>query len=162
MNCGKALVVCIGNELVADDAVGHELYRLLKAERLPAEVRIEFCGVGGIALLELLTGQEELLLVVDAVQFGSPPGSVHCLAWDQLPAMDGNAISAHGIGLKDTISIGQTLYPERMPRQVLLVGVEGCCFDQLGGVMTTEVAAALPRALATIHHALNLATPGGC
>lgn len=161
MNCTGALVVCIGNELVADDAVGYELYRLLQADQLPAAVRIEFCGVGGIALLELLTGQEELLLVVDAVHFGDPPGTVHCRPWDQVPALDGSAISAHGIGLKETISIGQTLYPERMPRQVLLVGVEGRCFDQLGGAMTPEVAAALPQALAVIRHALNL-EPGGC
>lgn len=157
----SALVVCIGNELVADDAVGYELYQLLQAERLPAAVRTEFCGVGGIALLELLTGQEELLVVVDAVQLGDPPGSVHCLPWEQLPTLDGSAISAHGIGLKDTISIGQTLYPERMPRQVVLVGVEGRCFDQLGGAMTPEVAAALPQALAAIRYALNL-EPGGC
>lgn len=161
MNGNRALVICIGNELVADDAVGYEIYRLLQAERLPTTVRIEFCGVGGIALLELLTGQEELLVVVDAVQFGTPPGTVHCLPWEQLPAIGGSAISAHGIGLKDTIDIGQALYPERMPRQVLLVGVEGRCFDQLGGAMTPEVAAAMPQALAAVCHVVNL-EPGGC
>lgn len=160
MTCNGALVICIGNELVADDAVGYELYRLLQAERLPTAVRLEFCGVGGIALLELLTGQEELLVVVDAVQFGAPPGTVHCLPWEQMPAIGGSAISAHGIGLKDTIEIGQTVYPERMPRQVLLVGVEGRCFDQLGGAMTPEVAAALPQALAVIRHAVTI-EPGG-
>lgn len=154
-------MVCIGNELVADDAVGYELYRLLQADQLPAAVRVEFCGVGGIALLELLTGQEELLVVVDAVHFGASPGTVHCLPWEQMPAIGGSAISAHGIGLKDTIEIGQTLYPERMPRQVLLVGVEGRCFDQLGGAMTPEVAAALPQALAAIRHAVTI-EPGGC
>lgn len=154
-------MACIGNELVADDAVGYALYRLLQAEPLPATVRVEFCGVGGIALLDLLTGQEDLLVVVDAVQFGDQPGTVHCLNWEQLPALGGSAISAHGIGLKEAVSIGRTLYPERMPRQVLLVGVEGCCFDQLGGEMTPEVAAALPRALAAVCNALNL-EPGGC
>lgn len=157
----RALIVCIGNELVADDAVGFELYRLLQAEQLPETVRLVYCGVGGIALLELVTGQEELLVVVDAVQLGERPGTVHCLPWEQLPALDSSAISAHGIGLKETIAIGQALYPERMPRQVVLVGVEGRCFDQLGGAMTPEVAAALPQALTTIRCLLNL-DPGGC
>lgn len=148
------LVVCIGNELVADDAVGYAVYKQLHAAGLPKQVRLEYCGVGGIALLDLLSGSERMMVVVDAVQLGASPGTVRVWAWDQLPSLgDGSAVSAHGIGLKDTILIGQTVYPERMPQQILLVGVEGRCFDQLGGVMTPEVYAAVPVATAMV---LNL------
>ncbi len=145
MTPSRAVVICIGNELVADDAVGHAVYSSLAEAGLPEAFRLEYCGVGGVALLELLTGQDELLVVVDAVQFGAPPGTVHLWSWDELPALgDGSAVSAHGIGLKDTIAIGYALYPERMPQRTLLVGVEGRCFDQLGAAMTPEVAAAVP------------------
>lgn len=147
----RALVVCIGNELVADDAVGHAIFNQLVESGLPDTIRLEYCGVGGIALLELLTGQDELLLVVDAVQLGAPPGTVQVWSWDELPTIEqGSAISAHGIGLKDTISIGLTLYPERMPQRILLVGIEGRCFDQLGSSMTPAVAASVPTAVALI------------
>ena len=73
MTPSRAVVICIGNELVADDAVGHAVYSSLAEAGLPEAFRLEYCGVGGVALLELLTGQDELLVVVDAVQFGAPP-----------------------------------------------------------------------------------------
>ena len=146
-----ALIVCIGNELVADDALGYHVYQQLQQRGIPSGTRLEYCGVGGVALLELLTGKEELLIVVDAVQLGSPVGTVHCIPWDQLPGQTEHAISAHGIGLKDTIAIGQALYPERMPEKVLLIGVEGRCFDELGGEMTPEVMAAIPVAVIAIY-----------
>lgn len=156
-----SLVVCIGNELVADDAVGHQIFLQLQQSGLPDGVRLEYCGVGGVALLELLQPGDQLLIVVDAVQLGAPVGTLHCLPWEQLPAMAEHAISAHGIGLKDAIAIGQTLYPERLPQKVMLIGIEGRCFDLLGGAMTSEVAAAIPSAISAIHHELNQIAAGG-
>ena len=156
MSGSQALIVCIGNELVADDAVGYAVFKELSGSVLPATVRLEYCGVGGIALLELLNGQEALMIVVDAVQFGDPPGTVKIWSWDELPNLGtGCSISAHGIGLKDTISIGQTLYPERMPRRILLTGIEGRCFDELGGAMTPAVAASVPVAVTAILNELR-------
>ena len=161
VTAARALVVCIGNELVADDAVGHAVFTRLGEQGLPEGVRLEYCGVGGIALLELLTGQEKLMIVVDAVQLGDPIGTVRLWSWDELPVLaGGSAISAHGIGLKDTLAIGQTLYPERMPERILLVGVEGRCFDQLGEAMSPEVAAAVPVVVAAVDKALNHHFPG--
>lgn len=156
-----ALVVCIGNELVADDAVGYRIHQLLQDKALPPAVRLEYCALGGVALLELLSGDEQALIVVDAVQFGAPSGTVHRLAWDQLPGLSDQAISAHGIGLKDTIAIGRSLYPERMPEKIVLIGIEGRCFDQLGAAMSPEVAAALPAAVAVIEDELHPTDAGG-
>jgi hydrogenase maturation protease len=151
-----ALVVCIGNTLVADDAVGYAVFTRLAANPLPSGVRLEYCGVGGVALLELLHGSEELMIVVDAVQCGADAGTVHVFHWDRLPVSDdGNAISSHGIGLKSAITIGQALYPERMPERILLVGIEGRCFGFLGGTMTPEVAAAIQPAVETVHKELT-------
>lgn len=148
---GSVLVVCIGNELVADDAVGHAVYSELSKLTLPEGARLEYCGVGGIALLDYLTGSDELMIVVDAVQLGALPGTVHIMEWDSLaPVAEGAAVSAHGLGLKDTISIGMALYPDMMPGKTLLVGIEGRCFDELGGPMTPEVAAAVNPAVMAV------------
>jgi len=156
-----ALVVCIGNELVADDAVGYHIYRQLQPQAVLADMRLEYCGVGGVALLELLTGEEMLLIVVDAVQLGAPTGTLHRIPWEQLPGQAEHAVSAHGIGLKDTIAIGRALYPERIPERIVLIGVEGCCFDELGGEMTPEVTAAIPAAIRAIHDELKQLETGG-
>jgi hydrogenase maturation protease len=141
----RTVVVCIGNELVADDAVGFEICRRLAG----CEARLEYCGVGGIDLLSLLEGESDLI-VVDAVQLGAPAGTVHLIPWDELPREAGSAVSAHGIGLRETIEIGQTLYPGSMPERITLVGIEGRCFNQTREHMTAEVQGAIDGAVETI------------
>ena len=114
---------------------------------LPDSVRLRFCGVGGIALLDMLDGDEEMMIVVDAVQFGAPPGTIHCCTWDEIPCRTVSAVSAHGIGLKDTVEIGKTLFPERIPDRITLIGVEGTCFNLMRDHMTREVADAVESAV---------------
>lgn len=145
----RALIVCIGNELVADDGVGWAVYEHLRKNRLADNVRLVFLGLGGIDLLEELDG-EELLVVVDGVQLGAPAGTLHTLGWDRLPAASPRPVSGHGIGIREAISVGRKLYPERVPKEIFLVGVEGRCFDRLGVGLTGEVALAVPEAALTV------------
>jgi hydrogenase maturation protease len=139
----------VGNGLVADDAVGGAVAACLAPADLPPGVRVEVLGTGGLALLDGLDG-EDVLIVVDAVQLGAAAGTLHVLDWDALPSAPGQAVSAHGIGVREAIDVGRMLCPERMPGRVVLVGIEGACFDRLGGAMTPEVAVAVPRAAAAV------------
>jgi hydrogenase maturation protease len=140
----RTIIVCIGNELIADDAVGFEIYRRLAG----CEARLEFCGVGGIDLLPLFEGETDLI-VADAVQLGAAPGTVHVLPWDALCA-GSTAISAHGLGLRETIEIGRLLYPGSMPQRITLVGIEGRCFNRTREFMTPEVSDSLDAAVEKI------------
>lgn len=133
----RTIVICIGNELVADDAVGFEIYNGLAG----CDARVEFCSVGGIDMLPMLHGETDMI-VVDAVQFGAAPGTIHVLPWDALPQAS-TAISAHGLGLRETIEIGRALYPGTMPERISLVGIEGRCFNRTREYMTSEVQAAI-------------------
>ncbi len=151
----KVVVVCVGNDLVADDAVGFEVYRRLTESPLPPGVTLHFAAVGGIALLDYLTDEDSAMVVVDAVQFGAPTGTIHMLRWDELPDLGPGAISAHFIGLKETIDIGRLLYPERLPSTVTLVGIEGRCFNRTRDAMSPEVAAAIEPAVASVREHLQ-------
>ena len=150
---GNALVICIGNDLVADDGVGHVVYDELIRRDLPEGTRLKLLGLGGMAMLGELSG-EDLLIVVDAVQFGVSPGTVHVLNWDDLPE-SGSHVSCHGIGIREAIEVSRKLYPEKTPAAVNLVGIEGKCFDQLGKGLTSEVAASIPSVVETIIEILN-------
>ena len=145
----RAIVICIGNELVADDAAGFEVYCRLS----DCGARLEFCGVGGIDVLQLLEGETDLI-VVDAVQLAAPPGTIHVIPWDTLPVAD-TAVSAHGLGLREIIKIGRLLYPEKIPQRITLIGIEGRCFNLTREHMTNEVAAALDQAVATVKELLG-------
>jgi hydrogenase maturation protease len=146
---GSAIVICIGNALAGDDGAGQAVYEELCRRILPKNTRLKFLGLGGIDLLEELSGEQQLV-VVDAVQLGSPPGTVHTLAWDQLPLRELRPVSGHGIGVREAISIGRTLYPGNIPETISLVGIEGKCFNQLGEGLTPEVEAAISAAVSAV------------
>lgn len=145
---GEVLIVCIGNDLVADDGVGHAIYYELRRRELATTTRLRLLGLGGMAMLGEFEG-ERLLIVVDAVQFGAQPGTIHVLGWDDLPESTSH-VSCHGIGIREAIEVSQRLYPEKTPEQVYLVGLEGICFDQLGGGLSPEVAANVTAAASVV------------
>lgn len=142
----RVLVVCIGNDLVADDGAGQAVYNSLLASALPENVRLVCLGLGGIDLLEEIDG-EELLIVVDSVQLGGLCGTIHRLEWDQLPPVTARPVSGHGIGVREAIVVAKRLYPDRTPARTCLIGIEGKCFNQLGVGLTAEVRKAVPEAV---------------
>lgn len=146
---GKKLVICIGNDLVADDGVGHRIYHQLQEQALSEDVRVSFLGLGGMALIDELRG-EDILVVVDAVQFGSSPGTVHVLDWDHIPASEERPVSGHGIGIREALQVCKKLYPEKAALQTYLVGIEGACFDKVGAGLTPAVEESVKGAVDTI------------
>lgn len=143
------IIICIGNELIADDAVGFEIYNRLAGRH----ARLEYCSVGGIDLLTLLDGETDMV-VVDAVQFGTEPGTIHVIPWHSLPCGN-SAISSHGLGLRETIEIGEMLYPGTMPERITLVGIEGRCFNRTREHMTIAVRDAIDKAVKMIEELVN-------
>jgi len=154
----RVLVVCVGNDLVADDAAGFHLHERLAREPLPPSVTLLMLGVGGIRLLDELDGQD-LLILCDAVQLGAPAGTIHRLAWEDVPSSPGPAVSAHGIGLPEVMSIAQALFPEKLPRRALLIGIEGACFDRVGPPTPEVMAAVEPAAAAVLRAITDLTSP---
>ena len=147
---GGNVIVCVGNSLAGDDAAGAAVYDALALRPLPPGTRLRLLGLGGIALLDDLVEAScpaSLLIVVDAVQLGAAPGTVQVMEWDAIPEAGGAAVSLHGIGIRETITIGRALYPEFMPPRIVLVGIEGQRFDILGAEMTPPVAAAIEEAV---------------
>ena len=126
----KALIVCVGNSLVGDDAAGCAVYESLARESLPDGVRLHLLGVAGISLLEILAG-ENILIVVDAVQFGAKPGTVHILDWSELPQARGLAVSAHGIGLREAIDLVNFAFHNARQGDVFIRKAPACTIGDL-------------------------------
>ena len=137
-----ALIIGLGNSLRGDDAAGLMAARRL-APRLPRDVRVLELPGGGTDLLECWR-DADFVVVVDAVQSGSAPGTVH--RWDahreNLPP-GFPATSSHVLGLAETLSLARTL--GRMPRGLIVFGIEGKTFE-LGDGLSPQVAVAVEEA----------------
>lgn len=101
----RILILCVGNPLMGDDGVGNTVRETLEAEwALPDGVRLMDGGVWG---LQLLPDVEEAthLLIVDAIDGGSEPGTLLTLDGDAIPAYLERRLSAHEIGVADVLAV---------------------------------------------------------
>lgn len=152
----RALVVCIGNDLVGDDAAGCEVYNALCRESLPPHISLLRLGVGGIEILEYLKGMYHTLVVVDAVRFGSEPGTLHRSTLGSLPPTHHGAVSVHGLGIRELIDAGTILYPESMPENIVCIGIEGENFNDCGVPLSARVRTAIGGAVTLIRDTLSI------
>jgi hydrogenase maturation protease len=115
----QALILGVGNPLFGDDGFGIEVIRRLRDLDLPAEVMDG--GTAGIYLLPELEGRDRVL-IVDAIRFDAPPGTLLRLEGAQIPKAFGLKLSEHQVTLKETLAlldlIGGT------PREVVVLGVQ--------------------------------------
>jgi hydrogenase maturation protease len=135
------IVIGLGNAFRGDDAVGLLVARRLR-DRVTGLARVLDRPVLGPDLLELWEGRV-LAVVVDAMQTGRPPGTQHRIevGAHPLPASLA-ATSSHGFSLAQAIALGQTL--GRMPRRLVLFGIEATSFDP-GTPPSAPVEAAVPQ-----------------
>lgn len=75
----RVLVAGMGNVLRGDDGFGVEVARQLMRAGAPDGVRVIEVGIGGVHLVQELMDGYDVLVIVDAVERGSAPGTVHLL-----------------------------------------------------------------------------------
>jgi hydrogenase maturation protease len=138
---GKVVVLGVGNLIMGDEGLGVRCIEQLDADGvLPAGVvTID----GGTSTHELLGDLEdlELLVIVDAVASGGPPGSLIRLEGDRIPSAFSNKLSPHQHGINDLLATLRLL--GRAPGRVVLHGVTPGCIE-LGLELSAAVEAALP------------------
>jgi len=123
----RIAVIGLGQSLRGDDAAGLEAVRQWQ-ESFPKtasrpEVRIETSEVSGLELLDLF-GDAEAVLLIDAVQGSSIPGTIHRIAPENLATFTSDSKSAHGWGLAETLTIGRMVNPALGRISVRLIGIE--------------------------------------
>ncbi|MDR7556305.1 MAG: hydrogenase maturation protease [Armatimonadota bacterium] len=148
----RALIACMGNVLRADDGFGIAVARALRGHAaLPADVRVSEVGIGGIPLVHDLMEGYDLVVVVDAIQRGRPPGTVVVLT-PQVPDLRGTdwGAVAGRLGDPHTTTPGRALLLARalgvLPKAVAIVGCEPADVESVRIGLTPAVAAAVARA----------------
>lgn len=147
-------LLCLGNDLLADDAFGYVAAGELR-KRLSPHVEVVFTANTGLGLIDHL-GQATLLVVIDTVVTGkADPGTVFVVEERDFRSAPGG--SPHYIGLFETLALARKL-EMAVPDRLVIVAVEAADNLTLGGEMHPAVRAALP---AVIERVTELAGVGG-
>jgi hydrogenase maturation protease len=142
-----ALVLGIGNLLWADEGFGVRCVEALHQRyEFPEEVRLVDGGTQGLSLVHYVCLADRVL-VLDAVDFGDPPGTLKVLRGDEVPhCAIAKKMSLHQVGFQDVLAAAALL--GQQPRQVALVGVQAAQLEDYGGSLSAPVSARLDDAVA--------------
>jgi hydrogenase maturation protease len=136
----NVLVLGAGNILLSDEGIGVRVVEALQERyQVPETVEMLDGGTCGMDLLDVIAGRDHLI-IVDAVNTGSPPGTLVRLHDGQIPAVFRTKSSPHQLGLQDVLALLGLL--ETAPRHVTVIGVQPASLD-IGLVLTPTIAARL-------------------
>jgi hydrogenase maturation protease len=176
-------VLCLGNDLIADDALGivaaRGLCRRLTVAGRPRPagpafdsaatvrafdhphagvVEVVETALTGMYLLEAVVGASRLIVVDTVVTGSAPPGTVEVLGEADFEGSAAGA-SPHYIGLFETLDLARGLSLD-VPGEVVIVAVEAGDFYTVGGEMTAAVEGAVPVVVARVLALLDGVTAG--
>lgn len=138
-------ILCLGNDLLADDALGSAVADRLAGEAEP-EVEVVYTPGTGFDLLDHLTGAGRRLVLIDAIRTGrSAPGTIHEFTEAELSAPAGP--SPHYVGLLEVLQLARAL-ALRVPEEIRVLAVETADETTVGGAMHPLVEDAIPRVCA--------------
>jgi hydrogenase maturation protease len=131
-------ILCLGNELLADDAFGLAAAEELR-RRFP-QLDVVFTTDSGFHLLDNLL-ETKIVVVVDSIQTGSlPPGTLCILRSSDMKSSYGP--SPHYVGLLETLQLAKELLLN-VPKDVIILAVEAADCLTLGGTMHDAVKSAV-------------------
>jgi hydrogenase maturation protease len=143
----RVLLLALGNPIVCDDGVAfHILERM--GPRLPPvsdTFSIEDACTGGMDLLPYIIDFDRVLILDAVLTRKDPPGTVGVFSVDQLKESI-HTDSPHHTNFATAIQLGEKLHPDRMPEEILIIGVEVDNILEFKEELTEPVEAAVPEA----------------
>ena len=133
-------VLCLGNELLGEDALGCVVADRLRQFASP-DVDICCTPESGLHLLDRAL-EVRRLVVVDTVEIGNaPPGTIYQFLDSELPIAHG--ASPHYVGLCEALALARKLGLP-VAEEVIILAVEAVDCLTLGAAMSPQVSATVP------------------
>ena len=146
----KTLVLGLGNTILSDDGVGIHVAQAAAAQCQQDDVIFAEASVGGMRLLEVISGYERVIMV-DAIQTpNGKPGDIYRLHPHDLRASLHSG-STHDLALPGALALGQSLgmmLPD--DENLIIIAIEVEDVLTFGEECTPAVAEAVPRAVEAV------------
>jgi len=146
------LIGGIGNVLLGDDGVGPFVVNGLESQfDFQENVELADLGTPGLDLPLYLSGATAVILI-DSARFDGEPGSFRRFQKQDLLRIPLHTrIDPHSPALRESISLVELM--GTMPRELLLIGVQGRCFDP-GATLSTAVRQSVPQVVDAVRREL--------
>lgn len=154
----KTLIIGLGNPILKDDGVGLHVAKQIQARQaellgLSNGIEVDLDYWGGLRLMERIAGYDHAV-IIDAINTGAEPGTVHVLSVNDIPTQ--HSASGHDVNLPTALKMGRSAgFDLPLDEHIILVGVEiedGGTFDES---LTPRVQAAIPHTIQTVIYELN-------
>ena len=145
----RVVVAGVGNLLRGDDGFGVEVARALLRQQPPPGVTVLDIGIGGIHLVQELFEKVDLLVVIDAVEIGRPPGTVAVIRPTiREPTGPDDLADIHYANPERALMLAGALGV--LPIETWLVGCQPFDAQRVGEGLSAEVTGAIEPAAAEV------------
>ncbi|MEW6092750.1 MAG: hydrogenase maturation protease [Chloroflexota bacterium] len=157
----KTLIIGLGNPILGDDGVGWRVAEEVK-QRLPSspregDVQVECFALGGLSLMEQMTGYKRVILI-DSIYTGTKPvGTVSLLPLADLPDLtSGHTTAAHDTSLRNALNVGRSMdIPLPKDEDVLVVAIEAEAVYDFSEKLSPPVEAAVSVAVEAVQKLID-------
>jgi hydrogenase maturation protease len=156
----RVLIAGVGNIFLQDDGFGVEVVKRLAAESLPDWVRVADFGIRGVHLAyEMLDGDYDAAILVDAASRGEEPGTVYLIEPDieTVDAPEPASLDAHGMDPQVVLQTIKTL--GGMRGRLYIVGCEPLEMEE-GIGLSAPVAGGVEDAIKLVHNIVERLSAG--
>ncbi len=142
------LILCLGNDVLTDDAFGLRVGESLTRPEVTERADVCTASVAGFALLDLMHSREAVLVVDTVLTSKAIPGTLHFFPNGYWTPGRG-LVSSHEISLPTALRLGRLLGYE-MPENIDVLAVEAADVQTLSEEMTPAVTAAVEPAITLV------------
>ncbi len=147
------LVIGLGNPILGDDGAGWRVAEEIARETANnPEIEADCASLGGLSLMERLTGSEHVILV-DTIYTGKKTiGTVSVFPLSELPDMSaGHTTAVHDTSLRNALSVGRSMnIPLPSDQDVLIVAIEAENVFDFSETLSSLVETAVPHAVKAV------------
>ncbi|NHK32205.1 MAG: hydrogenase maturation protease [Asgard group archaeon] len=156
----NVLVIGVGNPILSDDGVGiHVLREIEKKYSHLSDLEFDELSTGGLSLAERFIGYKKVIMIDALALENGTPGEIHKLTIDEFKSTI-HMYCAHDCNLPTAYDVlKKELGPEKLPDDVIIIGIEAERLDEFSESLSEKVAEAVPKAIALVEEELSKLFP---
>ena len=153
----RVVVLGMGNLLLKDEGIGVHVAQAMEETPSPGNVELEVLDGGTLPDAFLSLGEVDKLIVVDAVQGGSKPGTIYRFRPEDIRLDNRMLTSLHQISLLENLWLTERF--GQKPKEVVIIGIEPEDINW-GLELSAKLQQRIPRILKVVLEEIGLKHPG--